>query len=150
MTLMSYLKKFTYLILAIGVSSANAGSFEDFFLAIHNDNTVVLSGLFQRGFDPNTVNEKGQPGLTVAMQERALKAAALLLQQPGVKIDALNQAGESALMMASQYGSEDSVKLLLDRGADPNRRNQRELRAVDFAKLAGRDQLAARLQKLQR
>ena len=213
MTLMSYFKKCIYLVLMIGVLSAHAGSFEDFFIAIRNDNTGVLSGLFQRGFDPNTVNEKGQPGLTVAMQERSLKAAALLLQQPTVKIDALNQAGESALMMsalkgdmagakmliergakinqvgwsalhyaatgpepelvrllldrgaeidaaspngttplmmASQYGSEDSVKLLLDRGADPNRRNQRDLRAADFAKLAGRDQLAARLQKLQR
>ena len=213
MTLMSYLKTFSYLVLAVGISSATAGSFEDFFIAIRNDDPGALSALFQRGFDPNTVNEKSQPGLTVAMQQRSLKAAALLLQQPSVKIDALNQAGESALMMsalkgdkvgakmllergakinqigwsalhyaatgpepelvrllldrgaeidaaspngttplmmASQYGSEDSVKLLLDRGADPNRRNQRDLRAADFAKLAGREQLAARLQKLQR
>ena len=213
MTLMNYFKKIAYLILAVGVSSASAGSFEDFFIAIRNDNTGALSALLQRGFDPNTVNEKGQPALTMAMQERSLKAVKLLLDQPSVKVDALNQAGESALMMAalkgdmagakmllergakinqsgwsplhyaatgpepglvrlllergaevdaaspngttplmraSQYGSEDSVKLLLDRGADPNRRNQRDLRASDFAKLGGRDALAARLQKLQR
>ena len=213
MTLMNYLKKAAYLLIAVGISSANAGSFEDFFIAIRNDNTTALGALLQRGFDPNTVNEKGQPGLTVAIQERSAKSAKLLLEQPTVKIDALNRAGESALMMAAlkgdiaaakmllergakvnqsgwsplhyaatgpepelvrlllergaeveaaspngttplmmaaQYGSEDSVKLLLDRGADPNRRNQRDLRASDFAKLAGRDALVARLQKLQR
>ena len=213
MTLMSYLKKVLYLILAIGISSAIAGSFEDFFIAIRNDNTGVLGALLKRGFDPNTADEYGQPALTMAIKESSPKAAKLLLEQPGVQIDALNQAGESALMMAAlkgdmagakmllergakvnksgwsplhyaatgpepdlvrlllergaevdavspngstplmmaaQYGSEDSVKLLLQRGADPSRRNQRDLRASDFAKLAGRDNLAAQLQKLQR
>ena len=213
MTLMSCLRKIVYLAIAIGVSVANAGSFDDFFIAIRNDNTSTLGDLLQRGFDPNTADERGQPGLTLAMQEQSLRAAKLLLEQPGLKIDVLNQAGESALMMAAlkgevagakmllargakvnqngwtplhyaatgpepelvrlllehgaevdatapngttplmmaaQYGSEDSIKLLLERGADPNRRNQRELRAADFAKLAGRDALAARLQKLQR
>jgi ankyrin repeat protein len=214
MTLMSHFKKIIYLILAVGISNAaTAGSYEDFFIAIRNDNTSALTALLQRGFDPNTVSEKGQPGLTMALQERSLKAAKLLLEQPTVKVDALNQAGESALMMAAlkgdiasakmllergakvnqsgwsplhyaatgpqpelvrlllergaeidaaspngttplmmaaQYGSEDSVTLLLDRGADPSRRNQRDLRAADFAKLAGREALAAKLQKLQR
>lgn len=213
MTLMSYFKKILYLILVVGISAAHAGSYEDFFIAIRNDNTGALSALLQRGFDPNTVSEKGQPGLTVAMQASSLKVAKLLLEQPTLKIDELNQAGESALMMAalkgdivgtkmllergakvnqsgwsplhyaatgpepelvrlllergaevdaaspngttplmmaSQYGSEGSVKLLLDRGADPNRRNQRDLRASDFARLAGREALMARLQKLQR
>ncbi len=213
MALMPYFKKINYLILAIAVSSATAGSFDDFFIAIRNDNTSVLGGLLQRGFAPNPAHEKGQPGLTMAMQERSLRAAKLLLEQPTLKIDALNQAGESALMMAAlkgeiagakmllergakvnqggwsplhyaaagpepelvglllergaevdaaspngttplmmaaQYGSEDSLKQLLDRGADPSRRNLRDLAASDFAKLAGRDALAASLQKLQR
>jgi len=213
MALIRYFRKIAYLIVAIGISSANAGSFDDFFIAIRNDNTSILGGLLQRGFDPNTADEKGQPGLTTAMQERSLRAAKLLLEQPTLNIDALNQAGESALMMAAlkgeidgakmlldrgakinqsgwsplhyaaagpepelvrlllvhgaevdaaspngttalmmaaQYGSEDSVKLLLDRGADPSRRNVRDLSASDFAKLAGRDALARALQKLQR
>ena len=213
MTLMRYLRKVLYLVLVIGVCAASAGSFDEFFIAIRNDNTSTLGDLLQRGFDPNTADEKGQPGLTLAMQEQSLRAAKLLLEQPGLKIDALNQAGESALMMAAlkgevagaklllargakvnqsgwsalhyaatgpepelvrlllehgaevdatapngttplmmaaQYGSEDSVRLLLERGADPSRRNQRELSAADFAKLAGRDSLAGKLRKLQR
>lgn len=213
MALIDYFRKLAYLVLAIVVLSANAGSFDEFFIAIRNDNTSTLRALLQRGFDPNTADEKGQPGLTLAMQENSPRAAKLLLEQPGLKIDALNQAGESALMMAAlkgdmpgvkmllergakvnqsgwsplhyaatgpepdivrlllgrgaeidatapngvtplmmaaQYGSEDSVKLLLEHGADPSRHNQRDMRAADFAKLAGRDALAASLQKLQR
>ena len=72
------------------------------------------------------------------------------LLERGAEVDAVSPNGSTPLMMAAQYGSEDSVKLLLDRGADPNRRNQHELRASDFAKLAGREALMARLQKLQR
>lgn len=210
---MKYFKFPIYLVLAIASFCASAGSFEDFFIAIRNDNTANLSALLQRGFDPNSVNEKGQPGLTVAMQEQSIRAAKLLLQQPGIQIDQPNKVGETALMMAalkgnqegvsmllargakvnqsgwsplhyaatgpapelvqllldrgaeidasspngttplmmaSQYGSESSVDILLARGADPKRRNQLGLTAVDFARLAGRDALVARLQKLQR
>ena len=210
---MSRLRKILYLILAVATFSVSAGSFEDFFIAIRNDNTSTLGDLLRRGFDPNTADERGQPGLTMAMQEHSLRAAKLLLAQPGLQIDALNAAGESALMMAAlkgeaeglklllergakinrpgwsplhyaasgpdpeivrtlldrgaeidapapngttplmmaaQYGSEDSVKLLLQRGADPGKRNQKNLSAADFAKLAGRDPLAAQLGKLQR
>ena len=210
---MARLKKLCYLVIAAVTFGAHAGSFEDYFIAIRNDNLSILGDLLRRGFDPNTANEAGQPGLTIAMQEHSLRAAKMLLAQPGLKIDALNPAGESALMMAAlkgeldgvklllergakinqpgwsalhyaasgpepeivrtllergaevdapspngttplmmaaQYGTEDSVKLLLARGADPNKRNQKNLNAADFAKLAGREGIAAHLQQLQR
>jgi uncharacterized protein len=198
-----------FCIAAMGTAlAAHAGSFEDFFVAIKNDNAGALSGLLARGFDPNTRDAKGQPGLTMALQERSPKTMKLLLAQPGIDIDALNNAGESPLMMAAlkgdldglqallargakvdqpgwsalhyaatgpepkivqllldrgaavdaaspnettplmmaaQYGAEESVNLLLARGADPERRNQKNLRAADFAQLAGREALAKRL-----
>ncbi|MEP7294719.1 MAG: ankyrin repeat domain-containing protein [Burkholderiales bacterium] len=190
-----------------------AGSFEDFFIAIRNDNAGTINGLLDRGFDPNTRDEKGRPGLTIAIQERSLKAAGALLARPATDVDALNQAGESALMMAAlkgdmagmelllkrgakvdqpgwsailyaatgpepkavellldrgaaidatspnqstplmmaaQYGSEESVKLLLARGADARRRNQLNLGAVDFARKSGREALAKLLEQAQR
>jgi len=202
-----------YLVVTIGVCSVHAGSYEDFFIAVRNDNAGLVRDLVERGFDPNTRDAKGQPGLTIAMQEQSLKAARVLLAQPAVDVDALNQAGESALMMAAlkgnltalallldrgarvsqpgwaaihyaatgpepravgllldrgadvnaaspngstplmmaaQYGAEASVKLLLERGADAKRRNQRDLRAADFARLAGRDSLTRMLEQAQR
>ena len=212
---MNVRKYFSFVVysLAIICFSSIAGSFEDYFIAIRNDNGGAVADLLQRGFDPNTRDEKGQTGLVLAMQERSLKAAEVLLSHPAIQIDALNQAGESALMMAAlkgeitgarallergarvnqpgwsalhyaatgtevqlvrllmekgadvnaaspngstplmmaaQYGSEDSVTLLLAAGADPRRRNQRDLAASDFARLAGREPLAVALGKLER
>jgi uncharacterized protein len=114
-----YLKFVFYGCLAIEISCF-AGSFEDFFAAIRNDNARSLINLLQRGFDPNTRDEKGQPGLVLAMQQRSSKAAAALLSHPLIEVDALNQAGESALMIAALKGEVDAAKLLLSRGAKVN------------------------------
>jgi ankyrin repeat protein len=211
--LIKHFKLFLYSLVITGVFSANAGSFDDFFIAIRNDNVSNLNELLGRGFDPNTRNEKGQPGLVIAMQEHSLKAARALLALPATEVDALNQSGESALMMAAlkgdldgmqllltrgakvnqpgwaalhyaatgpetkavqllldkgaaidaaspngstplmmaaQYGSEDSVKLLLARGASLKRRNDLNLSAVDFARRAGRDALVKQLEQAAR
>jgi ankyrin repeat protein len=207
------MKKIAYLIAVACVSSAVAGSYDDFFIALRNDNASNVASLLQRGFDPNARDPQGQPGLIVALREQSLKAAKVLIAAPGLEVDATNQANETALMlaalkgdldeakallehgaqvnragwtplhyaatgpdvrlvallldrgadidaaspngttplmMAAQYGTEDSVKLLLTRGADPKRRNQRELGAVDFARLGQREGLVKQFEALQR
>lgn len=208
-----HFKILQYLFVAAGISVANAGSYEDFFIAVRNDHAHVIAGLLTRGFDPNTRDPNGQTGLTLAMQEGALNTARVLLGAKDVDVNALNQSGESPLMMAAlqgneagvqvlldrgarinqpgwsplhyaasasdprvvrvllergaeidalapngttplmmsaQYGSEDSVKLLLARGADPSRRNQLGLGVLDFAKLSGRIPLVKFLERLPR
>ena len=119
-----YFRTILYSIVFIGFSNiftpAFSGSFEDFFIAIRNDNVGKLKNLLQRGFDPNTRNEKGQPGLTVAMQEQSPKVARILVDQPSLDVNALNLAGESALMIAAIKGDLASVRLLLDRDARIN------------------------------
>ena len=209
MMLMKNFKKIFYVAMVVAVFTARAGSYEDFFVAIKSDNAGVLTNLLARGFDPNTRDPSGQPGLTMAFQQRSSQAAKVLLDGPGIDVNALNEAGESALMMAAlkgdlagaqlllergarvnqpgwtalhyaatgpdpklvrlllergatvdpespngstplmmaaQYGSEDSARLLLERGADTGKRNERKLRAADFARLAGRDALAKQLE----
>jgi uncharacterized protein len=116
----NYFKYLIYSIVATAIYSANAGSFEDFFIAIKNDNAGTLNGLLDRGFDPNTADEKGQPGLTIAMQAGTLSAARALLARPATDVNALNQARESALMMAALKGNLEGAQLLLDRGAKVN------------------------------
>jgi uncharacterized protein len=116
----NYLRYILYTIVVIGSFSAFAGSFEDFFVAIKNDNASTLNGLLDRGFDPNTADEKGQPGLTIAMQAGTLSAARALLARPATDVNALNQARESALMMAALKGNLEGAQLLLDRGAKVN------------------------------
>jgi len=186
---------------------------ESFFRAINVDNASTVSELLAEGFDPNTVGEKGQVPLYLAMRDESSKVATALLAHPAIRIDAANEANETPvmmaalrgnvewtrrllergaavnragwtplhyaatgpeakvvallldrgadiealspnrttpLMMAARYGSETSVDLLLARGASARSRNDRNMNAGDFARSAGRDSLAARLDALAR
>ena len=118
---MRYAKYLGYLVLALWFSVASAGSFEDFFTYIRNDNVTALGDLLNRGFDVNTHDERGQSGLVLGLQEQSPKAVRLLLAQPGIDIEAVNKAGESALMMAALKGDQATAALLLDRGARVDR-----------------------------
>jgi ankyrin repeat protein len=53
-------------------------------------------------------------------------------------IDAESPNGSTPLMMAAMYGSSDTVKVLLDAGADPTLKNSLGLTALDFAQKAQR------------
>lgn len=188
--------------------AARAGSYEDFFTAIARDDASAVEALVRRGFDPNTVNAKGNPALSAAIQADSLRAAAALIRFPATNvnlrnanketalmfaalrgqpdiaraliardadinhpgwtplhyaasgtskyqpeiialllehsayIDAESPNGTTPLMMAAQYGTDESAELLLREGADPSLRNQLRLSAADFAMRAERKELA--------
>lgn len=195
-------------VVLIGCSFAQAGSYEDFFKAVRQDDEGTVRTLLMRGFDLNDPDENGQLALILAMQLDSARVVPTLLSHPGLKVDNTNRAGETALMiavlrgqrpwaeellrrgaqvnrqgwtplhyaatgpskplvelllergaelearspngttplmMAARYGSEDSALLLLARGADPRRHNDAGLSAADFARMGGRESLAARL-----
>ena len=197
------------LIFGVG-ADARAGIFEDFFTAVVRDDARWAEQLIQRGFDVNSRSEQGQTAFVVALRAESFKVADVLLRNASFQVDALNGAGETALMlaalkgqtewvkrlldkgaavnrdgwtplhyaatgpeaglvklllergaminarspngstalmMAARYGNEESVKVLQDRGADARLRNDRELNAADFARLAGREQLATQLER---
>jgi uncharacterized protein len=206
--LIRYFKYATYIIVAIAVSSANAGTYEDFFQAVNRDDGDTVRTLVQRGFDPNSRSPEGQTALHLALRDQSPRVAKSLLSSPGIDLNAVNGSGETPLMMAAlrgeldwtrqliergakvhqdgwsplhyaatgsepkivallldhgapidapspnrttplmmaaRYGAEASVDLLLARGADRGLRNDRDLDASDFAKLAGREFLFERL-----
>ncbi len=190
------------------VAQAQAGSYEDFFAAVQRDDAGAVESLLRRGFDPNTIDVKGNPALSAALQVDALRVAAALIRaqktdvnlrnthketplmfaalrgqpdmvraliardadinHPGwtplhyaasgtskyqseiiallleqsAYIDAASPNGTTPLMMAAQYGTDESVTLLLREGADASLRNQLRLSAVDFALRAERKELA--------
>ena len=203
-----YFRYLVYLSIIVGVSGSFAGSYDDFFIAIKRNDGRTITALTERGFDPNTRGPQGQIGLVMALHGENLAAAEALFARPDVRLDLLNAAGESALMMAALrgeydwcqrllargapvnqpgwsplhyaasgpepkivalllergavvdaeapnrntplmmaagYGKEESVRLLLARGADPKRINDRNLTAAEFARRSGRDWLAALL-----
>lgn len=187
---------------------AAAGSYDDFFAALRGNDARQVRALLARGFDPNTVDEKGQVALYIALRDESFAVAETLLASQDLQVDAANAEGETPLMlaalrgqrdwverllargarlrrdgwtplhyaasgpstavvelflergadieapspnkttplmMAAGYGAIDSADLLLQRGASPRARNDIGLNAGDFARRAGRDALALRL-----
>lgn len=209
----NYFNILLYLVAALVSFGAAADPVVDFFRAVNVDDDRTVKALLAQGFDPNTANPQGQPGLFLAMRDESPKVAAALLAHPSTRVDATTVTDESALMMAAlrgnlewtrrladagaavnrpgwtplhyaasgsgvdvvrwlldrgaaidalspnrstplmmaaRYGASDAADLLLARGANPRLRNERELSAADFARAAGRDALAARLEQASR
>ncbi|HET9643990.1 MAG TPA: ankyrin repeat domain-containing protein, partial [Burkholderiaceae bacterium] len=105
------------LVLGLCLSWARAGSYEDWFKAVHTNDARAARALLERGFDPNTRDAKGQVALYLALREDGFDVAALLLSHPALQIDALNPAGETPLMMAALRGNLSWTERLLARGA---------------------------------
>ncbi len=208
-----YFKLVIYLFVVLCFSSASADDKVSFFRALAIDNVSTVNRLLAEGFDPNTVDEKGQVALYVALREESSKVVKALLAHPALKADHANTVGETPLMMAalrgnieaavdligkgaavnrtgwtplhyaassphaalvrllldkgaaieagspnqttplmmaSRYGSEEVANLLLARGASARARNDQALGAADFARLAGREALALKLEQASR
>lgn len=112
-----YFRFAAYLIVASWISAASAQDPVDFFRAVAVDNAGAVRSALERGFDPNTLSEKGQLPLYLAFREGCPNVAEVLVAHPATRIDAANAAGETPLMMAALKGETDWVRRLLDRGA---------------------------------
>jgi ankyrin repeat protein len=98
-------------------SAAVAGSYDDYFLGIQLDRAPMVAGLLKRGFDVNARDSAGQHGLYLAIREGSRDVIPLLLEHPGLEVDAANPAGETPLMMAALRGEIGAMKRLIERGA---------------------------------
>jgi ankyrin repeat protein len=115
------IKKFVVFIVLSSISALSvAGSYEDFFIAIQNDQVKVVSNLLNRGFDPNTVNLKAEPALLNALNVGALTSAEILVRHPKINVNVRNAHGETALMLACFKGHVALAKLLISKQADVN------------------------------
>ena len=110
-----------YLFVFIGFSVCQAGAYEDFFKAVGIDDEGTVQSLLQRGFDPNSLDPKGQPALVLALREGSGKVAGRLLEHPDLRVDLANTADETPLMMAALRGNLVVAKKLIERGAAPRR-----------------------------
>ena len=100
----NYIRYIIYLYVFIGVSSATSGSYDEFFSAIQRDDSIGIRGLMNRGFDPNTVNPKGDYGLILALRAPSLKVVDALLESPLTQVEVRTPQDESPLMLAALRG----------------------------------------------
>jgi uncharacterized protein len=117
----SYFKKIIYCLVLIGFSAAQAGSYDDFFTAIKQDDAEKIATLLQRGFDPNTVDPAGVYGLISAIKLESFNVADVLIRWPQTKVEVRTAADESPLMLAALAGNVPMCRMLIDKDADVNK-----------------------------
>ena len=115
-----YLKFFIFAIVFIGFSPSKAGVFDDFFVAIRNDDLPQVRQLLRRGVDPNWPDPTGDPALLVALKAEAKDVSLFLARQPQTQVQSRNPFGETPLMMAAIQNRLDVAEVLLTRGAEVN------------------------------
>lgn len=106
-------------LLAIAAGAVRADSFEDFNRAVATDDARTVAKLLERGMDPDTVNEKGEPALLSAAREGSPAVVTALLRARA-KVNLKNSYGDSPIMIAALNGNLTVVKLLREAGADIN------------------------------
>jgi ankyrin repeat protein len=119
--LLNYFRKLLYLIVLVGFSYTQAGSYDDFFSAIVRDDDAAMQTLLTRGFDPNTVDSTGSAGLLLAIKGSSFKVASRLMNWPDIKVEVRNAADESPLMLAALKGELVLCQVLIKKGADVNK-----------------------------
>ena len=116
-----YYRSLCLVLLLAGAGLARAGSYEDFFKAINQDDFSQVRRLLVRGFDANTTDPSGQTGLHLALREPSLKSALVLIEWPKTDVNQLNSQGESPLMLAVIKGQAEIAAKLLEKKADVNK-----------------------------
>lgn len=127
----------------LNVNALNASGESALMMAALRGNLVWCERLLARGAN---VNKPGWTPLHYGATGPEPKVVKLLLDR-GAVVDAESPDKTTPLMMAARYGPEESVTLLLARGADPKRINARNMNAADFAHGGGREWLVQRLSK---
>ncbi|MEZ5636445.1 MAG: ankyrin repeat domain-containing protein [Burkholderiaceae bacterium] len=115
------MKYVVYLVVLIGCSLVRAGSYEDFFVAVRNDDGNAIRTLIRQGFDANVRDPKGEHALHLAARDNAGKAVAALLQWDKLDVEPRNKVDESPLMLACLAGQLEMAQQLVERGADVNK-----------------------------
>lgn len=106
-----------------------------FFRAVSVDNVLGVRSMLREGANPNaTEPQRGDVALVVALRDDADKVFKVLLETPGINLEARSENGNTALMMAAYKHKRVEVDALLAKGAKVN---QSGWTALHYAASAG-------------
>ncbi|HZI62387.1 MAG TPA: ankyrin repeat domain-containing protein [Pyrinomonadaceae bacterium] len=113
-----------------------------------NADHKIVNMLIERGADVNAEDAvRNWTALQFAAQIQRDDIVKTLLEN-GASVDPVDTFGNSPLWVAVMNASSnlDVVRLLVQSGADPNRKNQAGVAPIDIAKQSGRNDILAVLQ----
>lgn len=102
------------------VNGVNCLKTTPLFIACHHGNLAMIYHLYRHGANINSDNFEG---FTCLMMSVIYPEICSYLLSKGAKVDAVNNSGENALMLAINYKKLESVSYLLAAGADPTIKN---------------------------
>lgn len=103
-------------------AAAVAAPADSMIKAAKFDDVKEVTKLLAAGIDPNMVDDQGTPMLVLAAREKSDKVARLLVNDPKTNLEQLDRAGENAMMLAALNGDAGLVQLLIDKGAEVNKK----------------------------
>ena len=99
------------------VNTTNTKSYTPFILAAYYGHTQALETLLNLGADACAIDNKGSNAFMGVAFKGHQQVAKWLLENTICNVNHQNYAGQTALMMASLFGREEMIKLLLKHGA---------------------------------
>lgn len=97
--------------------AATDDEFRDLMLAAARDQPSFVMKLLLSGVDPNQADAQRNTALHKAIMEESERVVKLLIEHPQTDVNALNQAGETPVMLAALRGRLPWVQALVRRGA---------------------------------
>ena len=101
------------------VDVRNDSGYTPFILATYHGHDEVATELIRAGADACALDEKGSNAYMGVAFKGYTHTAQWLLLNTNCDVNHQNYAGQTALMMASLFGREEIVRLLLQQGANP-------------------------------
>ena len=98
-----------------------ADQIADFTKAAQFDDVSEVKLLLAKGFNPNSVDTKGNPMLFVAIRDKSYTVIDVLLAEKSIEVNLPNKSDETPLMIASIAGDLAIDKQLVQKGAQVNR-----------------------------
>ena len=104
-----------FLVVSSQLLAQTADQIADFTKAAKFDDVSEVQSLLRSGVSPNTLDAKGNPMLNVAIREKSLKVAELLIANKATNVNLANVNNETPLMIASIEGQLPTVESLVNK-----------------------------------
>lgn len=115
----------------------NTKEYTPFILAAYHGHEKAAAALLAAGADGCAADEKGSNAFMGVAFKGNADMAEWMLSHTKCDVNHQNYAGQTALMMASLFGQEEVVELLMEHGADPDIRDNRGNTAESLAQGQG-------------